>query len=552
MRVSLKGYRLDPPGAEQLKSILSANRSSRCAAAVIDHVMSLGAVYAILEEPYIDQDYSADYLNFYAGAFRDYPRHTTRVHIFAEDVSKLLELPLAKQPEALAAAKYVGFVIVRPISQGPIGRTVLKFPDLGPKLVVRRGARADFKAHLFGAELKVGAAAPFIQQDERLGSCAQASIWMAARPVHERHRRTAWYSVAEITRLATTPTDAELSRSLPSGSGGLNPIHIIRALRAMGHQPLFDYFVPEKDKKRRKRSGDQESLDNASTYSAQLAAAAIVRYLDSGLPVVVALADMGQSVGHAITAVGFVEDAGGPCRAGTTYDCFVRALIVHDDQRGPYRVMPLTKADIPHLPKERLLTQGQDVLTVDTVTHMFVPLPPRVFLRADRVDTVSRDFLEQYVDQAGSKMVERITEVCGADAATTVANFHNVVSSRKLIRRTYLTSAGRYRHHLSNSDLSNDVKAELVIRSMPHFVWITELIDPAGSNTASGRARTIVGHMLLNAISSTDPNSDLLAVHLPHVVVHRDVNPPPEKKVPFIESALVFDDHAPYNGRLRH
>lgn len=69
----------------------------------------------------------------------------------------------------------------------------------------------------------------------------------------------------------------------------------------------------------------------------RIAAAAIVRYLDSGQPVVVALADMGQNVGHAITAVGFVEDAGGPCRAGVTYDCFVRALIVHDDQRGPYR-----------------------------------------------------------------------------------------------------------------------------------------------------------------------------------------------------------------------
>src|SRR5262249_1496992 len=161
----------------------------------------------------------------------------------------------------------------------------------------------------------------FIQQDTRLGSCAQASIWMASRAVFERHRRSAWHSIAEITRLATTPTDAELSRSLPAGSGGLNPIHIIRALRGMGHQPLFDFF----------------GTDVGAGEPPPAAAEAILRYLDSALPVIVALDHMGNRVGHAITAVGFVEANDAACRPGATYDVFVKALLVHDDQRGPYR-----------------------------------------------------------------------------------------------------------------------------------------------------------------------------------------------------------------------
>lgn len=65
MQLILKGFMLDPLGAESLKALLSADRSNPTAVAVIDHVLALGATYVLLEEPYIDQDYSTDYLNFY-------------------------------------------------------------------------------------------------------------------------------------------------------------------------------------------------------------------------------------------------------------------------------------------------------------------------------------------------------------------------------------------------------------------------------------------------------------------------------------------------------
>lgn len=545
MHVSLKGFRLDPPGAERLKSLLAGDRSSPCASAVTSHVVSLGAQYAIVEEPYIDQDYSSDYLGFYAGAFRNYPRHTRRVHIFREDVSALLSKPMAEQQAALKAAAYLGFIVLRPIAQGPIGRTVLAFPDLGPDLIVRKAARADFKSHLLGSTLEVNSAAPFIQQDERIGSCAQAAIWMATRPVHERHRKTGWHSIADITRLATTPTDDALSRSLPAGSGGLNPIHIIRALRGMGHQPLFDFFLTD--------APAQETPPAAPMVKTidPIAAAAIIRYLDSGLPVVVALADVGEKIGHAITAVGFVETKAGPCRTASSYDGFVRALIVHDDQRGPYRLMPLTKDDIQHLPADRLLSHDSTVLTVQAaVTHMFVPLPGRVFLPADRADTVVRDFLEQYVKVAGDGMLKRVEDDY-AGAGEAVEAFYVLVKSGQLIRRTFLTSAGRYRHHLAKSDLSDEVKAELLVRHLPHFVWVTELISPEGSSCEEDRPRKILGHMVVNATSSTDPSSDLLIAHLPHVLIHRDVNPPDGHSAPFREQAVIIEANGAYLGRLR-
>ena len=46
----------------------------------IRHLRALGVKSYVLEDPYIDRDYSADYLQFYARTFRTYPRHCKRAH----------------------------------------------------------------------------------------------------------------------------------------------------------------------------------------------------------------------------------------------------------------------------------------------------------------------------------------------------------------------------------------------------------------------------------------------------------------------------------------
>ena len=535
MRIGFTGFVLSPAGAQKLRQILAGDRSSPCAEALVAHATNIGAKYAILEVPYTDQDYSSDYVNFYASAFKDHLRYTRRVHLFAEDVSSWFEKSLAEQAvDSTIEAGYLGFVVVRPILQGPIGRTVLRFPDLDGDLTVRVAARAASEVHLYGKKLTV-TGAPFIQQDRRIGACAQAAIWMADRPMHIRHRRTAWYPIAEITRLATTPTDAELSQELPAGSAGLNPMHIIRALKAMGHQPLHHYF--------RDASGKPTKTSAGET---------ILRYLDSGLPVVLGMASAGDDIAHAVAAVGYVEVTGGVARSGATYDAFVRALIVHDDQRGPYRLMPLTQSDVDHIPRERLLMEGEKILIAnEIVSHMFVPLPPRVFLRAERADIVAWDFLKL---QAAAGFGEKLaTEAPDGKAKETIADFYARVRDDKLVHRTYLTSAGRYRHHLARSTLSEPIKAEMMTRRLPHFVWVTELMDPNTVQTSKNGPRRIVGHMVVNATSSTDPSSDLLMAHVPHVVINRNINPPPDKRddVEFEETAEIFPDETPYCGRLR-
>lgn len=526
MRLKLEALPLDSNGAQLLRKILVGERSNPAADALIAHIGELGARYAILESPYTDIDYSADYQTFYAGAFKDYPRQTKRLHLFKQDVIDVLEGPFEAQTEGLNTRGYLGFVVVRPISQGPIGRTVLAFPQPDDGLIVRRAARAKLRVHLAGAELSVEGA-PFIQQEAKVGACAQAAIWMAALPVHIRHR-TPRFTIAEITKLAVTPTDAVLSQALPAGSKGLNPAHMIRALRGMGHQPLFDVF---------KGAGVSVPVGYAASM--------VLRYLDSGLPVILAM----DGVGHAITAVGYVEAPGEAIAPGDTYEVFARAFLVHDDQRGPYRLLPLRLEDVDRLPRARLMMHGDQPLTVEgAVSHMFVPLPPRVFLPAHRADIVARDFLQRQALELGSEII-RMTAVASKAAADDVQRFYETVLQGGLVRRTYLTSAARYRHHLAKSDASPSVKLELLDRTLPHYVWVTELMERTATQTGYG-ARTILGHLVVNATSSSDPDNDLLLAHTPHVVTHRDMNSE-EADGAIDESAVLVDEDHPYTGRLR-
>ena len=175
-------------------------------ASTIRHLRILGARSYVLEDRYIDRDYSADYLHFYARTFRTHARHCQRAHFFSDDVSP--QLGQARSTEALrqlrdlAATGYCGFCVIRPLPTAPIGRTVLRADVRGRQgMEATVTCRAPFEANLLGVNLQVTGAA-YLQQDARVGACAQVAIWAGMRHMHARYAYD-WVSVADITRLAT-------------------------------------------------------------------------------------------------------------------------------------------------------------------------------------------------------------------------------------------------------------------------------------------------------------------------------------------------------------
>ena len=203
---------------------------------LLRHLRLLNTKSYIVESRYIDRDYSSDYLQFYAQTFRTHDRHCQRVHFFSDDIAGVLEQSAWDQRtlhvEEFAERSYCGFCVIRPLSSAPIGRTVLKarvrdYFDMEATVT----CRADFEANLFGADLKVTGTS-FLQQDSRVGACAQVAIWAGIRHMHARHKYN-WISVADITRLAGPTTSPEVV-SLPAGSEFLTSERMLRAINESG------------------------------------------------------------------------------------------------------------------------------------------------------------------------------------------------------------------------------------------------------------------------------------------------------------------------------
>ena len=83
MRLQLLALEFEGTGYARLLKLLSGGTSNVSAAALLDHVQQAGAKFALIESPYIDLDYSADYQSFYAGAFKEHSRSTLRLHLLS-------------------------------------------------------------------------------------------------------------------------------------------------------------------------------------------------------------------------------------------------------------------------------------------------------------------------------------------------------------------------------------------------------------------------------------------------------------------------------------
>jgi len=121
--IDLHGFRIDSAGRTRLETLLGVSECNEAAGPLLDHIDG-SALLRDRRGALYDQDYSSDYINFYAMAFKDYPRRTKRIHFFARDVSDIFQAAISEQIDALASeTSYLGFTVVRPIRQAPIGRT---------------------------------------------------------------------------------------------------------------------------------------------------------------------------------------------------------------------------------------------------------------------------------------------------------------------------------------------------------------------------------------------------------------------------------------------
>jgi len=520
----------------ELQLLFDPTLNNRSLANILEQLNESGVKSAIIEHDYLDRDYSEEFKAFYATLFPRYRRHTKRLHFFRQDISaQVSSLGALETANFLTThskdGDYVGFIVIRPVRDAPLGRVVLNVLQPPPDIHTAIEVRGDYEVHLLGATLVVRGA-PFTQQDTRITACAQASIWMVGRHFYAKHKGP-WFSTVRIADAASHPTDAMLSSSLPAGGGGLGITNMVRALRAMDRQPYsFSAEIDEKTK--------------LPSWPAYLEPESIIaRYVESGIPVILGLNpwETGQRDGHAVVVVGTTFQA----RPNLTFESdrpnisqYIPFFLVNDDQRGINLRMPVVKGTL----------DGETPYTVrDHVQFILIPLPEKVFVSGETVERRSWDILAQFYSSEWPGLRQDHAPDFGP--ALALADGAAIAFQQKqIVSRTYLTFGWKYKQRLIEGDISKTIKSLVALHQFPRMVWVTEFGIASDVNQLEPAKRRIFAHCVHDATIATD-GSPPLVFHMPGLLWLWSQCDPSFYSTAEVSLYPISDD-AHYTPRWRH
>ncbi len=433
----------------------------------------------VVETEYIDTDYRACYSRLYYLRHADLPRRCTRLHFFNDVISAddLLDLPADKRKS------YRGFVVLRPLPEFCLGRTLLSYKLIeeiiakpNPMTSFYLTCAAQYSVNLAGNSIAF-TGAPWIQQDTMVSACASAAIWVVSSHLSTKFgTEFKSYTTPAITDLATK-TNIDGGRAMPSA--GLTTQQIMFALREMGCGPVL-----------------YSSFDLSSYHEARKQ---LYYYVESGIPVILGL-ELAHGEGHAITVVGHALDLNskprphdiGPIACCSSSD-FIPAFIAQDDVAGPFRVLELCDWGLADLLGER---RRRCVCPVKIGGHqdaflraLIIPLPLDVTLRGDEAERRTMKSVAQWFRT--SKTPDDV-----------------------MVFRTFLEQSNSFKTRFLDG-LPQELSVQLRRQLMPRWVWVTEVAGLAGYKQPRRHA---IGHWVHDSAGipkSKATSLDVVLWHMP-------------------------------------
>ena len=460
----LGGYELSP-----LTSISTSQWIS-----TLRHALNAGAKSVLLQESVGDPDFLEEYEAFYCKQQKDVSKLCRRLHFFSLAFSNsnnsLSTNELLDYIDKAATTDncYIGFVTLRPLRHAPVGASILR--DLPTAPVTCRDV---FPVHIAGREFAVSGT-PYLQQDNAVGACAQASIWVALRTLRKRVGNSA-YSPAELTVAATK--HFTFNRVFP-GRHGLTTHQMLEAIRSAGHDPLIVDLLDDRN------PNDPPAVTAAKAANiAEKAVKFATPYLESGLPVIIGLNDP-ASGGHAVVAIGYTHPA-----IGKDYPEF---LTIHNDNTGCYI----------SLPKHPVVGSNY---ALDQSIALITPLPDGICMTAAEAETLANSAI-----MFGAPFLLSMPPF--AAHKNPVAAFSGPVN---IILRIFLSTRHSFRNWATNaSDLDKPTKTTYRTAELPKFIWIAEIHDRANFERGAFSIKSRLGEVVLDASADALHGDALLFLRL--------------------------------------
>jgi hypothetical protein len=317
---------------DSLENPLAGKHTPPQYAYLFHYLHDLKAKTIIEESVYFDRDYLAEFLAYYGSSSAGYANYCKRVHFFSEELT-IDDLRLASSGAVEFVKKfldsYLGFTVIRPTRNAPLGRTVVKWyidqlADSTPR--VTEPSR-KYYCHLAGINLEVDGLA-WQQQDTGVSACATVALWTILHSsAFSDH--TAIPTTPEITRRAHL-TSSLGSRVFPSE--GLTLYQIGEAIKESGLAPLVCH-------------GDTKHTytDNTGMHKTTMAfsrkrfSSIVAPLIRSGYPVLIGgyLDGVGM---HASCVVAFRDNqstSNHPASETYLQDEGIEYFYIHDDNIGP-------------------------------------------------------------------------------------------------------------------------------------------------------------------------------------------------------------------------
>jgi hypothetical protein len=391
------------------KKLLRLSRISRLLWELNDNITF------VIEYPYVDSHYRDTFYFYHAAKFEEYYRNCIRVHLFLDSYIDSFDSLLAMSEAG--KQKYVGFFVVRPLPEYPLGRSLLspaafKHHDFVCCLMRSEVSLLGIKLEVFGF--------PHLAQDTETHTCAESSLWSLFEYLGHRYSQ---YLPLLPSQILHNISNVSNHRSLPSK--GLTVDEISKSLHMNGCDCIVD------------RIDDSLELCNSRLFLLKI-------YIESGIPVYLTL-ESDASVGHAVLTIGhenrntkiIPRDIRGVWQDVSE---FKKPIVLIDDNMPPYQTCDM---DSP-------LSYESEY----KITNYFVPLPRHTNLDAQRASSLVKNVFN--------------------DPKVGLEKF-----GKKWLTRLFLTGSRSFKNFLlEHSGLDDNIKQYLLHMAFSKFIWMCEIYKP--------------------------------------------------------------------------
>lgn len=297
---------------------------------LFSYLNNMGCKSFLIESLYTDKYYLDDYLHFYGNCHQKYKKNCQRIHFFKDFFQ--IDTTTSKENAFYEAQRkiqdnYLGFVVIKPLEQTMIGRTLLSiYPGTNSNEINacdcdHRNIMTihNYHANICGFDLGIKSL-PFQEQDSVVSACATIALWSL---LEQSTYVYGYYSPTPFEITTAAHQTFSMTRTFPSN--GLILSQVITAIRTYNMEVEIEEY--------------QDKMPDIDNFLARIYA-----YVRGKIPIFLGISLPGNRF-HAVTITGYTLQKSPISITNIRLTGHrIKKLYMHDDNIGPFARYTIQKS----------------------------------------------------------------------------------------------------------------------------------------------------------------------------------------------------------------